>query len=69
MLIAQLGLTQAEAGVALALAAGATIAEIAEARGTSTGTVRHQVKAAMAKTLSRRQSDLVRAVLGVRRLR
>jgi len=66
--IAQLGLTRAEADVALALAAGATIAEIAEARGASIGTVRHQVKAAMAKTLSRRQSDLVRAVLGVRRL-
>jgi DNA-binding CsgD family transcriptional regulator len=66
-LIAQLGLTQAEADVALALTAGATIAEIAEARRASIGTVRHQVKAAMAKTVSRRQSDLVRAVLGVRR--
>lgn len=66
--IAQLGLTRAEADVALALATGATIAEIAEARGASIGTVRHQVKAAMVKTLSRRQSDLVRAVLGVRRL-
>ncbi|WP_037281995.1 helix-turn-helix transcriptional regulator [Rubellimicrobium mesophilum] len=65
----RLGLTAAEATVALALAEGATIAEIAEARGVSRFTVRDQVKRAMDKAGARRQADLVRRVIELRRTR
>ena len=61
------GLTRAEAAVALALADGLTAAEIAERRGASVHTVRNQVKSALAKTESRRQSDLARLVEALRR--
>jgi DNA-binding CsgD family transcriptional regulator len=64
---ARLGLTRAEAEVALALAEGLTPAEIAEARGASVHTVRNQIKAAMSKCGARRQSDLVGLVLRARR--
>jgi DNA-binding CsgD family transcriptional regulator len=56
----RLGLTEAEADIALRLADGQTPSEIAEARGASIHTVRNQVKSALLKTGSRRQSDLVR---------
>lgn len=61
-----LGLTRAETEVALAITEGATIAEVAEARGVSVHTIREQVKSALAKTGARRQSDLVRMVSGLR---
>jgi DNA-binding CsgD family transcriptional regulator len=52
--------------VALALAEGLTPAEIAEARGASLHTVRNQIKAALAKSGARRQSDLVALVVRAR---
>ena len=67
LIAARLGLTRAEAEVALAITEGATVAEAAEVRGVSVHTVRDQVKAAMSKTGSRRQADLVRAVGGLGR--
>ncbi|TNC60462.1 helix-turn-helix transcriptional regulator [Rubellimicrobium roseum] len=63
----RLRLTQAEAEVALALAEGATLAEIAERRGVSLLTVRDQVRSAMGKAEVHRQSGLVRAVTELRR--
>lgn len=60
-----LGLTTAEADVASGLAAGETLAEIAERRRAGVATVRHQLKAAMQKLGVRRQVDLVRLVLGL----
>lgn len=57
-----LGLSKAEAASALLLSDGQSPAEIAETRRVSVFTVRNQIKAAMAKTGSRRQSDLVRKV-------
>ncbi|TNC67556.1 helix-turn-helix transcriptional regulator [Rubellimicrobium roseum] len=63
-----LGLTRAEAEVALALAEGATVAEVAETRRVSVQTVRNQVKSALGKTGSRRQADLVREVITLHRL-
>jgi DNA-binding CsgD family transcriptional regulator len=56
------GLTEAETEVAIDLATGRALAEIAAARGTSIDTVRSQVKAALAKTNSRRQADLAALV-------
>lgn len=61
-LLRDLALTPAETGIALALAEGLTLTEISEARRVSIHTVRNQVKSALAKTGSRRQSDLVRLV-------
>jgi DNA-binding CsgD family transcriptional regulator len=55
-----LGLTETECDIALRLADGQTPSEIAEARDVSIHTVRNQVKSALLKTGSRRQSDLVR---------
>lgn len=56
----RLGLTGAEAEVALALLDGATPAEIAQKRGVSRHTVRNQVKAVLGKCGVRRQAELVR---------
>ena len=64
---AKLGLSQAEAQIALALADGQSIAEIAEARRVSAHTVRNQVKSALWKTGSRRQAELVGLVERLRR--
>ncbi len=55
-------LTRSEAEVALAMVRGASLRQIAEARGVSINTVRNQVKSAMAKTATRRQIDLVLVV-------
>lgn len=66
-LAAKLGLTQSEAQIALALADGHTLAEIAEARSASIHTVRNQVKSALSKTGARRQSDLVALIERLRR--
>lgn len=56
------GLTGAETNVAIDLATGHSLNEIATARGTSVDTVRSQVKAALAKTDVRRQADLASLV-------
>jgi DNA-binding CsgD family transcriptional regulator len=52
------GLTAAEAGICIEIASGAMLTEIAKRRGTTAGTVRSQVKSALAKTGARRQADL-----------
>ncbi len=59
---ATFALTRSEAEVALAMVRGASLRQIAEARGVSINTVRNQVKSAMAKTATRRQIDLVLVV-------
>ena len=56
-------LTPAESRLALALGEGDTLHEFALRQGVSVGTVRIQLKAVMAKTSTRRQSELV-ALLG-----
>ncbi|MEX0759222.1 MAG: helix-turn-helix transcriptional regulator [Tistlia sp.] len=53
------GLTQAEARVALELAEGQRLGEIAERRGLSPNTLRSQVKAILAKTGCHGQADLL----------
>jgi DNA-binding CsgD family transcriptional regulator len=58
-----LRITPAEARLALAVANGSTLDEAALEFGISPHTARTQVKQAMAKTGSRRQSDLVRLVV------
>ena len=58
-----LKLTKSEAGVALGLAHGQTMQEIAEDFHVSLNTVRTHVAAAFAKTQTSRQADLVRVVL------
>lgn len=52
------GLTEAETEIAISLASGRSIEELATERGTSLHTVRFQLRAALAKTGARRQSDL-----------
>lgn len=61
--LARLGLTAAEIMVALSLARGASVASIADERGVSVETIRSQLKAAMSKTGTRRQAELVKLVL------
>jgi len=56
-------LTPAESRLALALGEGDTVNEFALRQGVSVGTARIQLKAVMAKTSTRRQSELV-ALLG-----
>jgi DNA-binding CsgD family transcriptional regulator len=56
-------LTPAESRLALALGEGDTLHEFALRQGVSVGTARIQLKAVMAKTSTRRQSELV-ALLG-----
>lgn len=55
-------LSSAEAELALALAAGADVAQIAEARQVRVSTIRSQVASLMAKTGVQRQSQLVALV-------
>ena len=57
------GLTATEARVAARLAAGRSVAEIADEHGVVVDTVRNQLKSSFAKTDTRRQSELVAAVL------
>jgi DNA-binding CsgD family transcriptional regulator/PAS domain-containing protein len=63
------GLTGAEARVAAALCAGSSLKDYAASRGLAEGSARNQLKQAMAKTNTGRQSDLVRrlctSVLGL----
>lgn len=66
------GLTATEAELAASLAEGKTLAEFADARGTSEQTARTHLKRILDKTDTRRQADLVRLVLtglAVHRLR
>ncbi|MFZ2029931.1 MAG: helix-turn-helix transcriptional regulator [Vitreimonas sp.] len=56
------GLTTAETEICIDIASGAIPSEIAERRGTTTATVRSQVKAALGKTGVRRQADLAALV-------
>lgn len=56
------GLTGAEADVAAAVAAGSTLRQIAEKRGSQLQTVRAQLKATLAKTGARRQPELAALV-------
>ena len=58
------GLTQAEARVASRLVAGATAREIADEKEISVHTVRDQIKSLLSKTDTRRQSELVRLLVG-----
>lgn len=58
------GFTRAESRVACALVAGQTLKEIAFDSSLSLETIRSQLKALMQKTGTRRQTDLVRALLG-----
>jgi DNA-binding CsgD family transcriptional regulator len=62
-LVTLYGLTAAEAKVAVALAHGEELSTIAEERGISLATVRTQLYRALAKTGTRRQTDLVRLLL------
>jgi DNA-binding CsgD family transcriptional regulator len=64
--VSRLGLTRAEAEVALALAEGLTPGEIAEARGVSLNTVRNQIRAALHSSGTRRQAELVGLILRAR---
>lgn len=52
-------LTPAECRLTLALGEGATVSEFAARQGITVGTARIQLKAVMAKTATRRQSELV----------
>lgn len=56
------GLTEAEAEVSLLLVEGLTSREISDRRQSSIHTVRHQIKAAMAKLEVHRQVELVRTL-------
>ena len=60
-----LGLTTTESRVAVALAMGKTVSDIAKERGNSTLTVRFHVKEIHAKLGLSRQADLIRLVLSL----
>jgi DNA-binding CsgD family transcriptional regulator len=64
-LIELYGLTQSEAAVALDLLNGLSPNEIAETRAVSITTVRAQISAVLAKTGTRRQSELLRLLAGL----
>lgn len=59
-----MGLTQAEARLAGALANGTTLVDYAASRGIAEGTARIQLKQVFAKTDTCRQADLVRQLCG-----
>jgi DNA-binding CsgD family transcriptional regulator len=60
------GLTGAETDICLSLASGLKIHEIARQRGTSVQTIRTQLAASLAKTHTRRQSELSALVTRLR---
>ena len=62
---AALNLTGTESRVAMLLAQGKTVREIAEATGRKESTIRHHVKKMFAKHGLNRQADLVRLVLAL----
>jgi DNA-binding CsgD family transcriptional regulator len=57
------GLSPAEARMASALTAGRTLAEYANEAGLSRNTVRNQLSAVLAKTGTRRQTELVASMV------
>ncbi|MCA9548960.1 MAG: helix-turn-helix transcriptional regulator [Myxococcales bacterium] len=57
------GLSPAEAKLSVALAGGAAIKDYAESAAISVETARSQLKAAMAKTRTHRQAELIRRIL------
>ncbi|MEO9898020.1 MAG: alpha/beta fold hydrolase [Paracoccaceae bacterium] len=59
------GLTSAEQGIVRALVEGRNVKEIAENRGTSTGTVRGQLKSILSKMNARSQSEVIRLVINL----
>jgi DNA-binding CsgD family transcriptional regulator len=59
------GLTPAEVRLAVALASGDTVQEIAERHGLSKNTVRVQLQSVFAKTRTRRQAELATLVLSL----
>lgn len=59
------GLSRMEADLAVGLAQGETVQEIAARRAVQVSTVRSQLQAALAKTGAARQTDLIRAVLSL----
>ncbi len=59
------GLTQAEAGLAVGLCRGRSLAEFAAERGISIHTVRTQLRALLGKTRTERQADLVGLLSGL----
>lgn len=63
-LMARFGLTPAEADLALELLSGLPIGQIAASTGRSIHTVRTHLSRVMSKTGTRRQSDLIRLLLG-----
>ena len=63
LVAASLGLTRAEGQVAVALAGGRSIGDIASSRGTKEVTVRAQIKSILRKQGIPRQTDLVRLLL------
>lgn len=63
------GLTPGEAGVAYLLADGLNVREIAAARGVTEFTVRTQMRALLAKTGARRQSELTQFLFSIPRVR
>ena len=63
------GLTLAEARVAAALAEGKSLKEFAESTQVSAHTAKAQLRAALEKTGTRRQAQLVRAVLSLPRVK
>jgi len=62
LLMQVFGLTAAEARLTEALAAGRSLEQIGEERGTSYGTLRVQLKSVMSKTGTRRQGELIALV-------
>jgi DNA-binding CsgD family transcriptional regulator len=56
-------LSPAEAQIALGIAKGETLAEIAKARSVSVSTARGQLKSVFAKTGTHRQAELVRLLI------
>lgn len=64
--MSQYGLTAAEADIAVGIADGHTVSELAEQRAVSIHTARNQLKSAMSKMYARRQADLVRMIEAIR---
>ena len=67
LIMKTLGLTSSEAAVAQGITDGQTLAEIAHARQTSIHTIRNQLKSALSKTGTRRQSELALLIERLRR--
>lgn len=57
------GLTSAESELAVALAYGSTLSEYARTRGITINTAKTQLRGALSKTATRRQSALIRLIL------